>query len=283
MQLTEIRNLGYLQNNLTQQLKDSTTANLDVQVLLAHILKRPRTWILSHPEAVLTITQAEHLSDAFLQLRSGVPLPYVLGKWEFYNLSFHVNPDVLIPRPETELIVDNAIQWLKENPTSRMAADIGTGSGCIAISLAVNIPNLIIKASDISNTALSVARCNVKEHNVAARISLSQANLFNPKFKGFDIITANLPYIPTETLHGLIVYGREPTIALDGGISGFDLINRFLEEAPAYLAPGGVLFIEIEDQQGKIALETSQNHFPDAVISLQPDLSGFDRMLRIQT
>ena len=142
MQLTETRKLGYLINFLTQQLKDSKTANLDVQVLLAHILKQPRTWILSHPEASLTLIQEKHLSDAFIKLQNGVPLPYVLGKWEFYNLSFYVTPDVLIPRPETELIVDNAIKWLKENPRTRYAADIGTGSGCIAISLAVNIPKI---------------------------------------------------------------------------------------------------------------------------------------------
>jgi len=283
MQLDKIRNLGYLQQNLTQQLKDSTTANLDVQVLLAYILNRSRSWILSHPEAEITQTQEELLSEAFIQLRSGVPLPYVIGKWEFYNLTFHVTPDVLIPRPETELIVENAIQWLKKNPSCRLGVDIGTGSGCIAISLAVNIPNLILEASDISDKALSIARRNAEDHNVVDRISFYQANLFNPKSKSFDIIIANLPYIPTETLHGLEVYGREPTLALNGGTVGFDLNYRFLKEAPTFLETSGVIFMEIEAQQGEIVLETAVKYFPNAEISLQPDLSGFDRMLRIQT
>src|SRR5512136_918604 len=117
---------------------ESDTARQDASVLLAHILQRPRSWIVAHPEALLSADQATSLEQAFKQLLKGVPLPYVLGHWEFFGLDFFVNPDVLIPRPETELLVATAMEWLTAHPGRRLVADIGTGSGCIAISLAVN-------------------------------------------------------------------------------------------------------------------------------------------------
>jgi release factor glutamine methyltransferase len=278
-------NLGQLIISMTKRLENSMTPNLDAQVLLAHIINRPRAWILSHSEYDLSPNQKKRLSKALANLKNGVPLPYVLGHWEFYNLEFEINPDVLIPRPETELIVDSAIQWLQDNPMSRNALDIGTGSGCIAVSLAFRIPDLLMTAVDISKAALTTARINALKHAVADRITFIHGDLFPRQLSSspYTLITANLPYIPTTTLHQLEIYGREPTLALDGGPDGLDLIIRLLENAPKYLSPGGLLLVEIEADQGESALESAQDNFPESEITIHSDFSGHDRVLYIQT
>ena len=278
----KIDNLGFLINSISLQLNESDTPRLDSQVLLSEILEKSRSWIISHPEVHLTKDQNKRLSIAMDKLNNGIPLPYILGKWEFYNLEFKINPNVLIPRPETELLVDKAIQWLNSNPKSRHAADIGTGSGCIAISLLVNIPDLFLDATDISSDAISVARSNSKKHNVEERINIYQVDLFTDRKKKYNLITANLPYIPSQTLKDLKIFGKEPTIALDGGPSGFEEINRFLDEGKNHLASGGLMLIEIESNQGNRAIETAKRYFPEAEISLQTDLAGFDRLICIQ-
>jgi len=135
----------------------SETAFLDAQVLLAHVLGRNRAWVMAHPEATLTLEQRNQLKIALERLIVGEPLPYVLGCWEFYGLEFAVTPAVLIPRPETELLVEQALVWLEQHPGRRLAADVGAGSGCIAVTLARKIPDLEVLASDISLEALRVA------------------------------------------------------------------------------------------------------------------------------
>jgi len=294
------------------------TPDLDVQVLLAHVLDKPRAWLLGHPETTLTPKQERALEEALRQLESGVPLPYVLGKWEFFGLEFEVTPEVLIPRPETELLVERAIAWLRltlkrQAKDSKSAAcpgrqvreadlgmmrviDIGTGSGCIAIALAANLPELRVKATDISPEAIDVAKRNAKKFCVSNRIEFLCCNLFptagtfdfrpfgslRASLSTFNMIMANLPYIPTETLHNLPVYGREPTIALDGGADGLDVIRRLLAEAPRRLAPGGLILLEIEASQGAKVLSLAQDAFAEAEIHLHQDLSGHDRLLEIQ-
>jgi len=278
-------NLGQLILSLTKRLEDSMTPNLDAQVLLAHIINQPRAWILSHPEYNLTPNQKEKLSSGLANLENGVPLPYVLGHWEFYNLDFVINPNVLIPRPETEIIVDFSIKWLQNHPESRNALDIGTGSGCIAISILYSIPDLLMTAVDISKEALTTAHTNAVKHSVNDRITFVHGDIF-PRVlsaSSFDIITANLPYIPTTTLHQLEIFGREPTLALDGGPNGLDHILRLIERAAQYISPGGLLLIEIEAQQGETALESAQENFPDSEITICSDFSGHDRVLKIQT
>lgn len=292
--------------------KFSDTPALDEQVLLAHVLDKPRAWLLAHPEATLTPTQERALEEALRQLESGVPLPYVLGKWEFFGLEFKVTPEVLIPRPETELLVETAISWLQQRPAinrrdrdTKSAAcpgrqareadlgmlrviDIGTGSGCIAIALAANLPELRVEATDISPEAIDVAKRNAKNFCVSNRIEFLCCNLFpiagtfDFRLSTFNMIVANLPYIPTETLHNLPVYGREPTIALDGGADGLDIIRRLLVEAPRHLAPGGLILLEIEASQGAKVLSLAQDAFAEAEIHLHRDLSDHDRLLEIQ-
>lgn len=260
----------------------SDTPNLDAQTLLAHCSGKSRAWILAHPEECLTeIVVSSWLRD-IEKLKTGVPLPYVLGHWQFYGQDFTLTADTLIPRPETELLIEEAVGWLDFQPGHRLAADIGTGSGCIAVSLSMVKPDLSVIATDISYPALKVARRNSSLHNVFERVHFLQTDLFPPIAHRFDLICANLPYIPTETLPTLKVSHREPKLALDGGANGLEIIGRFLKEAPYHINPGGTLLIEIDHSQGFEVQSLAQNIFPRAEISLKHDLSGLDRLVTIQ-
>ncbi|MEW6094647.1 MAG: peptide chain release factor N(5)-glutamine methyltransferase [Chloroflexota bacterium] len=292
----------------------SDTPDLDAQVLLARSLNRSRAWLAAHPEARLDPKPAAALEASVQRLERGEPLPYVLGEWEFFGLAFEVTPDVLIPRPETELLVERAIFWLRHRPTLKRRAteaksaeadslprvlDIGTGCGCIAISLAVNVPGIQVTATDISPAALEVARRNAVKQHVAEQIIFLEADLIPESDRGpltadrevlstvhgprsYDLIAANLPYIPTQTLRTLPVYTREPPLALDGGADGLDLIRRLLAKAPALLAPGGLMLLEIEASQGPAILSLAYGAFEQAEIHLHQDLAGHDRLLEIK-
>ncbi len=265
----------------------SDTADLDASVLLAHILKKPRSWVLAHPEVTLTEGQKEELGNSLSRLENREPFPYVLGHWEFFGLDFKVTPDVLIPRPETELLVEKAIAWLQESPVRRTVADVGTGSGAIAISIAVNVPDAHVLATDISLKALQVAGRNAQKHDVDQRIDFVQCDLFPRRSEMFtneahlDLLCANLPYSPTKILHDLPIYGREPTLALDGGEDGLDLFRRLMELAPAWLAPNALMLLEIEATRGIQALSLAYDMFSEARIQLHKDLTGLDRLLEI--
>ncbi|MEW6083781.1 MAG: peptide chain release factor N(5)-glutamine methyltransferase [Chloroflexota bacterium] len=271
----------------------SDTPALDASVLLARIADRPRSWILAHHELTLTSEQHVQLNESLARLERGEPFPYVLGRWEFFGLEFEVTPDVLIPRPETELLVEKAIAWLQKNPTKTNVADIGTGSGTIAVLLAVNIPKANILATDISSKALQVAARNAEKHGVQSKIEFSECDLLpESKVEGqksdlrpltFDLVCANLPYIPTKTLEHLPIYKREPTTALDGGEDGLRIIRKLINVVPPWLAPNALILLEIESSLGKQAMQLARRHFPNAHSALHRDLAGRDRLLEIQT
>lgn len=266
----------------TQRLvSHSESGRLDVEVLIANQLHKPRAWVLAHPEVLLEPDQIVQLENALNLLENGIPLPYVIGSWEFYGLRFKVDNTVLIPRPETELLVDLALQWLKARQLPCLGLDVGTGSGCIAISLAVQHPGLHWIACDISLPALQLARHNAQTHQVDQLIKLIQSDLIPSITRPFDLICANLPYIPTPDLQQLPVFKTEPTLALDGGADGLQYINRLFESAPAYLNPGGILVCEIEARQGNRVLNIAKNKFPNATITLHQDLAGLDRLVKI--
>ena len=265
----------------------SDSPELDAQVLLAHILDKPRTWLVAHPESHLSQQQVASIKKALSKLEAGEPLPYVLGHWEFFSLDLEITPDVLIPRPETELLVERSIEWLEARLERRTIADVGTGSGCIAISIAKNVLGAKVFATDISMSALKVAHRNARRHNIAKRIDFIQCDLLPPHPDPlptelhFDLICANLPYIPTRTLLGLDVYEREPALALDGGTDGLDIIRNLLKIAPKWLAPGGMILLEIEASQGILAVSLAYDAFDNAKIHLHQDLAGNDRLLEI--
>lgn len=274
--------LGEVLKICTESLVEvSDSPNLDCQTLLADRLGQSRAWILAHPDINLTQRDYKSFQDDIEQLKMGVPLPYVLGHWEFYGLDFSLTRDTLIPRPETELLVEFAVDWLDRHPEKRWAADIGTGSGCIAITLAKNMPNLSMVATDISFPALKVAWKNSSRHNVANQVKFVQSDLLLPVNYRFDLICANLPYIPTKVLPTLKVSKGEPELALNGGPQGVDFIARFLESAPDKIAAGGTMLIEIERIQGQEVKRLAQRVFTGAEIIVNKDLSGFDRLVAI--
>jgi release factor glutamine methyltransferase len=276
----------------------SETAPLDASVLLAHISGRPRSRVLAEPDLALSTDQRGGLEIALDRLELGEPLPYVLGNWEFYGLEFAVTPDVLIPRPETEVLIEKALAWLNKWPGAGIVADVGTGAGCIAIALAVRNSDVRVLATDLSAAALEVAHRNAARHGVNHRIEFVHCDLLPSRSvpgaigaktewwgggrRKCDLICANLPYIPTPTLRGLPIHRREPALALDGGLDGLQTIRRLLERAHDWLGAEGAMLLEIEATQGRAALALASKAYPRAAIRLHPDLEGRDRVLEIQ-
>jgi release factor glutamine methyltransferase len=259
----------------------SKTARQDATVLLAHILGKTRSWVVAHPESVLSSRESGVLEQALKKLEERVPLPYIIGHWEFHGMDFLIDGSVLIPRPETELMVDHAMEWLACHPQQRLAADIGTGSGCIAISLAARIPDLTVYACDLSSEAIEVANRNVRQHDLEGRVHICRADLFEGLPSPVDLICANLPYIPSADTLRLEVSRHEPMMALDGGEDGLQQIRRLLLSARPWINPQGLILIEIEARQGASAYALTVNQFQGASIQVTRDLAGFDRLLSI--
>lgn len=254
---------------------------LEAQVMLAHAAGRPRSWLAAHPEASLNEPTTTVLNNLLARRLAGEPLPYIIGRWEFFGLEFLVTPDVLIPRPETELLVEQAIQWLDAHPEARLAADAGTGSGCIAISLAAQRPGLHVIATDSSQKALAVAKHNTLHHKIS-NVHLVQTDLLAGVHGPLSLVCANLPYIPSARVPGLEVSLHEPRLALDGGPDGFALIQRLLQQAQDRLAQHALMLCELDSTQANIAAQAAQNQFPGAGISILEDHSGLPRILMVE-
>ncbi len=282
--LSRSLNLGQLQQTLHRQLASrSESASSDVRLLLAHFIDRPTSWVLAHPEYTPTPRERRLLDEAAGELLTGRPLPYVIGEWPFFGLDFYVSPNALIPRPETELLVDEALAWLRRNPGRGRVLDVGTGTGCIAISIAAANPTVAVLGSDVSAPAIRLANKNGRRHQVHERTHWVQGDLIGWVRSGrIDLICANLPYIPSGRLAGLDVYGREPSLALDGGQDGLDLLRALLLSVRHTLSPGGALLAEIDAEQGvQIRAEVARIH-PEAEAQVLSDLAGRDRLLRLQ-
>jgi release factor glutamine methyltransferase len=260
------------------------TPLLDAQVLVAHHLGKPRTWVIAHPEYLLNNQQYQQILQSVNRLEAGEPLPYVLGHWEFYGLDFRLTSHVLIPRPETELLVETAIDWLQSHPHKRRAVDVGTGSGCIAIAVAYSIPDLYISMTDISPDALNLAMLNAERYGMIDRSDLFQSDLLEqiPKTRIFDLVCANLPYIPSQKLANLAVAKNEPRLALDGGPNGLMIIQRLLEQVKTRISPGGMMLVEIDPEHKPLMIELLQENYPSANVKFLPDLSGKIRCVEIQ-
>ena len=262
----------------------SDTPLLDAQVLVAFVLGQSRSWLLAHPEFVLSIAQLKIIFQYTDRIVSGEPLPYILGKWEFYGLEFKITPDTLIPRPETEILVEHALAFCKLKNRDMLIIDAGTGSGCIAVSLAVHLPGTAgaILAGDISLPALLIAGENARKHHVEKRINFLVCDLLPPLVGTVDILCANLPYIPSGRLPAVKPSRHEPVLALNGGPDGLALVSRILKDTTGRMSGGGLILLEIDPVSGRSVLALARECYPDAQIRLVPDLAGHDRMLRIQ-
>ena len=253
---------------------------LEAELLLRHVLKIDPVELLARPDVLVPRDLEEQYRRLVARCAAGEPSFYIIGHREFYGLDFEVNKAVLIPRPETELIVEIAMDQISSYPAPAIA-DIGTGSGVIAVTLAKYLPQAEIYATDISHDALIVARSNSRKHGVASRIHFLQGNLLEPLPRRFHLIVANLPYVPTVNMAAVNTIGYEPEIALHGGSDGLDLIKQVVTRAREYLLPDGFLLLEVGIGQKEALRSFVENTANAARIDFHKDLSGIDRVARL--
>jgi release factor glutamine methyltransferase len=280
--MTKIKISEWLIESSKNLAKRSEFPNLESQVILAHVMHQPREWLISHPDEVMNDNQLSQADLQLSRLLKGEPLPYITGHQAFFGLDFMVSPEVLIPRPETEQLVEECIQWLEEHPAKRRVVDVGTGSGIIAITLADRFIDLGMTAVDLSKPALEIAKQNAIRCCVENKIQFIQSDLLEKCEGRFDLIAANLPYIPTKTLSALAVSKYEPSLALDGGEDGLKLISELLRQSKGYINPGGLIILEVESKQSEIVLSMAKSLFPQARNTLLEDLAKLPRIIKIQ-
>jgi release factor glutamine methyltransferase len=279
------------------------SSTLAAELLLMHVLKRDRAWIYAHPEYLLSPDEAESYSRLIERRAAGEPTQYLTGKQEFWGLEFEVTPAVLIPRPETEHVVEVALERLGEKrgikinmrtgtPTRRLrVADVGTGSGCIAVALARELPHAEIFATDISGGALAVAQRNATQHGVAGRIDFVRADLLSnlreqqraskDERQLFDLIVSNPPYVGRNEADELPreVRDHEPGAALFGGPTGIEMYERLIEEAAELLAARGILVLELGYNCADAVRAIVSRQGVWANVSVTNDLAGIPRVM----
>jgi len=257
---------------------------LEAEVLLRHTLHLDRAHLYARLQEGLG-PEAEATFRSLLTRRlAREPTAYIVGQREFYGLDLETTPAALIPRPETELLVGEALRRARclDEP---LMVDVGTGNGAIAVALAVHLPGVALVAIDLSRQALALAARNARRHGVESRISFLQADLLAPIAELVDIIVANLPYVRSVDWDSLPpeIREHEPRAALDGGPAGLREIERLLGQAPSCLRLGGSLLVELGPAQAGPALALARRRFPDAAARIVPDAAGLDRLLVIDT
>lgn len=271
--------------------KQVDSPRLSAELLLAHVLALPRIKLYTDYERVL----AEKDLSAFRELVSRAveqePIAYLTGHAHFFNLEFEVNREVLIPRPDTETLVENVLQLARHQPglEAPRVLDLCTGSGCIALAIAKHSKSATLVATDLSLAAVEIARRNAERLDLSDRVVVEQGDLFEPVAKlvdprPFDLIVSNPPYIPTGQIETLdrSVREYEPTFALDGGLDGLVIHRRILTDAPRRLNSGGHIFLEIAFDQGDLAMRIAEEHDAFTNARLLKDFGGRDRVLALK-
>ncbi len=252
-------------------------SSLEAEILLRHTLGIDRTQLFLNLGRTLDEEELARFR-AFIKRRiAGEPSAYITGHREFFGLDFIIDRSVLIPRPETELLVEKAIEWGRQRAALNIA-DVGTGSGIIAVCLALNLPSARIYASDISGEALEVARRNCIKHSVVDKVTLLQGDLLTPLPVPADLVVANLPYVKREECDRL----PDPLMALNGGTDGLDQIRRLCRQTRDKLAPGGGMLLEIGLGQDKAVIDLLHKQYPRAQIQVYKDLAGIPRVVGLQ-
>jgi release factor glutamine methyltransferase len=275
----------------------SESPRLDAEVLAAHVLGTDRTEVLAHPERRLSAGEAARYEECIVRRELGEPVAYVCGLKEFYGLAFSVDRRVLIPRPETELLVDLALAEIVSRLTGAprpsdapplRVADVGTGSGAVAVALAVSLRrrgmagDVDILGTDISPQALEVALENVVSHAVAEHVRLRRADLLPADELPFDLVAANLPYVPAAEMQSLpVALSYEPALALDGGPDGLEPLRALLQLLPGALRPGGKALLEIGSDQAARAHGAVAEGLPGWGVVVHRDLAGSPRVLEV--
>ena len=248
--------------------------------LLSFVLQQDSAFLIAHSEDQLAANQ-KMIFDACVKRRANrEPLQYITGRSEFWRLAFEVTPDVLIPRPETEILIEASIEFLQTADNPRFC-EVGIGAGCIAVSILHSVKNTTAVATDVSKAALSVAARNAAKHGVHDRLNLREADLFDNIGGQFDLIVSNPPYIPDSDIEQLQPEVRdfEPRTALEGGDDGLDIVRRIVSDSRQFLRPGGVLLIEIgHDQAEKVANLFDKDVWGE--VEFLRDLQNIDRVVR---
>jgi len=300
-QLAEGATVGLALVAATQRLTSNgaESPKLDSEVLLGYALDCTRAQIYAHPERLLTDDERHRFEQLVIRRCQNEPVAYLVGEKAFYGLDFTVDRRVLIPRPETELLVDMvldvALQYDELRSRGRngnklaggqfLVADIGAGSGAVAIAVLANTESAFVYAVDISPEALSVAAINAARHGVEERIQLLPGDLLTPLPQPVHVIAANLPYVAADEWSHLApgIVNYEPALALLGGADGLEFIRGLLQQAPGRLLPGGVVLLEVGASQGGAVAEMARSSFPDALIEVLTDYAFRERIVRIQT
>jgi release factor glutamine methyltransferase len=250
--------------------------SLEAELLLRHVLKINRTQLYIDLEKELSPEDEKVFRTLIARRLNGEPAAYITGKREFYGRDFYVNPHTLIPRPESELLVETALKSAQNHRISTIA-DIGTGCGTIAITLALELPKARIYATDLSAKALEVARINCQRHGVDS-VRLLQGDMLEPLPEPADLIIANLPYVGRAQI---APGNAEPLIALDGGAKGTEMIARLCRQAKGRLSDDGTMLLEIGAGQGGTISALLKSLFPGGAIDVFPDLSGIERVVSL--
>jgi release factor glutamine methyltransferase len=259
---------------------------IEARMLLGHITKLSPVQIYTQTEQTLSQEQEGSLHELIERRLRREPTAYIVNHREFYGIDFYVDSRVLIPRPETELLVDTAVEFSKTSthlPNPLLIADIGTGCGAIAISLALNLPQSKIYATDVSYSALEVARLNCEHHKVTRQVTLLQGNLLEPVPEPVDLIVANLPYVRNSELENLSpeITRFEPRTAIDGGKNGLKCIRQLLEQAEEKTSPRGCLLLEIGQNQEKEVIHLIHSRLNKVSFGFISDLNGINRVIKI--
>ena len=261
-------------------------AHREAVSLLQYVIGRDRTFILTHAEDLLSPVELESLIEFVARRSEGEPLQYITGWQAFFGLDFEVTRDVLIPRPETEILVEVALPLIAEDVAAPSICDIGTGSGCIAVALLHENRRATAVGIDLSIAAIQVARRNAALHSGAMRTSFLVADCFSALSAGqatFDLVVSNPPYVAASALEGLQreVRDHEPRLALTPGVDGLTIIRRLLLESGAFIKAGGHLLMEIGFDQGE-AVERLIDRRIWNFLDLHQDLQGIPRILALQ-
>lgn len=271
-------NISELLVNGKHLLKDIEDGNIKARILLEYILKLSREKIVSNPNIEVSDNNVESYLNKINDIKNGMPIQYITNKQEFMKLNFYVDKNVLIPQPDTEILVEKAIEICNNHGNDIKILDLCTGSGAIGISIAKNIKNAKVYATDIKNTVIDIAKQNAKQNNVD-NIEFIVSDMFeNIQEKDFDIIVSNPPYIETDVIKTLPTEVRnEPIIALDGGKDGLKFYKIILSEYKKYLKKDGYLLLEIGYNQAKSVRELINLNY-----SIIEDLAGNDRVIIIK-
>ena len=261
-------------------------ASVEAELLLGHVLRMTKTQLYTEPERVLTTAETRHLWRLVQRRLDHEPTAYILGHCEFYGIDFCIDFHTFIPRPETELLVEKAVELahrISRRGERITIADIGTGCGAIAISLALALPRAKIYATDISASALQVAEINCRRHGVNNQVELLQGNLLEPLPQPVDMIVANLPYIKGCEFKDLSpeIINFEPMLALAGGEDGLDKIQQMLEQMTEKLNYEACFLLEIGQWQGEMVTSLVKSYSQQASVELISDLGGIERVVKV--